>query len=308
MHRGLTRADVLVLIILFILSGILVLPAIAEMREKSKREQCASNLRTIMEACVTYASQNSENFPYIRGESASTYDVTLKPELCLDTPEATIKTIYREKLLPNNPFAPLWLLCLQNDKITPRLFICPEDRFAGAPAEVTGKEKRCYINFQSPQNISYSIAYMWKIVQAFDIPADAPPKAQKAIGEIRCADFWRNTNNASLPLMADMAPYLGKKARDGEIATEDGKMTAHVAGVRSSNHGFAGQNIVYADVHVDWMSRPDVGQANDNIWTQKVDGEEQYPDAGAIPAQQGSMQEPYDIVMIPTRSANGDLK
>jgi hypothetical protein len=68
----------------------------------------------------------------------------------------------------------------------------------------------------------------------------------------------------------------------------------------------AGQNVVFADSHAEFVRRPDVGQGNDNIYSMSgvpSTGPSQF---GGIPAGRTAPmladKQPFDIVMVPVRN------
>lgn len=75
----------------------------------------------------------------------------------------------------------------------------------------------------------------------------------------------------SMAIMADSTPlFAGGQFRRDRVRT--------AASDNSDNHGQAGQNVLYLDMHVVWRERPDVGVRGDNIFLAKdifdYDGDE----------------------------------
>jgi hypothetical protein len=290
MTRAFTRTDALAVAAILALLAALIPPFIVHARDENAKAKCTDNLTSIMKAMVIYsAEQTGDSYPYVAGTKPDTYESALKPNVGSDTADKTIAGIYEKNLFPNDPFAPLWILVLRNETAT-KTFLCPEDPTANKAAELQ-KDKNYYQNFQDSRNISYSIAFMWQGEENKIVPAA----------------FWRTTSDSSYILLSDMAPYLSSKAKDGE--THDNKKGDDAAKTATSpNHKYTGMNVAFADAHSEWIKRPDMGFSNDNIWTITVDKKELAIDAGKLPGKLTANQPPFDIVMVPTRTAKGDLK
>jgi prepilin-type processing-associated H-X9-DG protein len=309
-NRGMKKADVIALgLVLFVL-GTLVPTLIADARrDGANRAYCAANLRGIMQSMVIYSAEENDQYPCVAASSAVTYDATLKPMLGDKDSAATLKRIYKQKELTNNPAAALWMLALRNH-VSPKQFICKSDPFAGKPAELQkGKDQEYFQNFQDGKNLSYSMAYPWQ---------------EDKKGKPQGGAWWKNTTDSSLPILSDMAPYLSAKAGADEIATRPAtapatgpdaplvlggnKNTGRLTSAVSSNHDFTGMNVAFADAHAEWTRLPDIGQSNDNIWAATIEKTDLPIDAGQLPGKLTATNPPFDIVMVPTRSAKGDLK
>jgi hypothetical protein len=80
----------------------------------------------------------------------------------------------------------------------------------------------------------------------------------------------------------------------------------------TANHESAGQNVSYADSHVDWCRDPYVGGNGDNIFTVNTTVITSSPGvaisaAGSLPAPISGTDFPYDTVMTPVRSNAGAI-
>ncbi|MEI8196234.1 MAG: hypothetical protein WCI73_10025, partial [Phycisphaerae bacterium] len=156
-----------------------------------------------------------------------------------------------------------------------------------------------YYTPQKPGHNSYSIAFPWNT---------------QGTG---AAPYWKSTSNASVPLISDMA--LRQAPSDG-IADAVWPFKK----INSPNHEGDGQNIGYADAHVEWNRNPTEARSYDGVEA-PTDGGSTKNDSifhwgGYDPAtkQFGPLQkqssagitfsEPptgFDIYMVPQRDANG---
>ena len=310
MPRRLSKADYVGLILGFSLLATVVLAQVAQDREKSNRARCQANLGLLAKASLVYAADNIDSLPCYPPLTAVTYDAAIKADIGKDGAEETIEWIYKEKKYTSNPSSNLWILVLQGSMPT-KYLLCPSDPFANKTADIT-KGMSYYTNFQDAKNISYSSAFPWAGGD------DAHPKF---------GGVWRNQTDASKALYSDMAPYLGQKAKPGEAATRPANSQKEdpvdpqwaVTKANSQNHQFEGQNVAFDDGHADWTKNPDVGQNNDSIWgiikeegkVRKSANENviEIPiEAGKLPHAPSGVPGAYDVVMVPTRDAKGELK
>jgi len=321
MRRGFTLMEALVVVaVAGIVLGYFSAAAAPRSRELSNRAVCAANLRGLAQSMAVYGASENDAFPCLPPPASATqYDASLKPDLA-DTADAgdAIHTLYTSNKRASSPTEPLWILVL-NGEVSTKQFICKSDSFGGTPAAVMGADsKTTNLNFQDEKNISYSVAYPWTVDQKEKVVVSA---------------IWRDQTDASLPLLSDMAPYVGSKAGPGEVATRppgsDPKTPVDpdwaVTKANSQNHQFEGQNVAFGDSHVEFTRNPAVGQNMDSIW-----GIEKQPkgawnangawqpqggnhaevpiEAGALPHAPMGGPGQEDVVMVPARDSGGHLK
>lgn len=187
--------------------------------------------------------------------------------------------------------ANLWILVLQG--MSPKLFMCKSDTSNNGPAIVVDTNGNYYLNFQSDFNYSYSFAYPW---------ISGTSAAATTVGP-----WWRNTADASIPIIADVAPLNNSGSNPTAQVNPAGSGGVPSNGVKawaSPNHQRDGQNVGYGDVHVDYQKRADVGNSNDNIWSNFGSNTSYYTGVVTAAGQIGGTwapptSPPYDIVMVP---------
>jgi prepilin-type processing-associated H-X9-DG protein len=287
---GYTRRAV-VISCLAVVGGILVvlMPNLAS-HHRPSHSVCAANLRRIIQDLNVYAADNADAFPIV---AYAPYSAGLNDARAglvrAATADDVIKTYYaRPPRQAGSPQAILWQLVLRGD-VSPKSFIC--DGYPHVTEEAAGKREsaavvdaagRNFDNVQDGRQLSYSMAYPWK--------------ADGTVG-----NWWRATLDASLPLMADMAPLQGTGTPAVDLTSAPLTRAAN-----SRNHKGDGQNVAYADGHVEFQRLPNVGQANDNIYTSSAVPSVGPAATGGVPADKISPsltadRAPFDIVMYPVR-------
>jgi hypothetical protein len=260
----------------------LFMPCGCGSRELSNRSVCAANLRGIMQSLNVYANDNADAFPIVAYAPYSPALNNARAATGPTKPEEVLAAYYASPRQAGSPQAILWQLVLRGD-IASKSLICKSDPFATGVAKVEDSSGACFDNFQDGRQLSYSVAYPWK--------------ADGAVGP-----WWRATNDATLPLMSDVAPQQGT----GDPTVD---VTSLTPNANSRNHRFekiGGQNVVFADSHVEFAPLLDVGQNKDNIFT--TSGiPSTGPASGGYAAAKSSPslnadRPPYDILMLPIRN------
>jgi prepilin-type processing-associated H-X9-DG protein len=285
----LSKLDVVVLGGMLVLVAMIFWPSRGGSRAEP-RSTCAVNLRGIMQSMILYAQDNNGALPVVmyapygtgangvKGVSSRTRDSA-----------AALRQYYAEsKTQAGNVPACMWILAM-NGSVAPKQFVCPTDRFGKRDGTMLAdKGGNLYDNFQNGKQLSYSMAYPWT--------------ADGVVGA-----WWKDTQDAALPLLADMTPRqgTGKPARDVTAAA----VPADPRTWNSGNHQGEGQNVAYADGHADFSRRPDVGQEGDNIYSMsgvpsrgpaRFGGVAAGAAGGAGP-QLMAEKAPFDVVMVPVR-------
>lgn len=220
--------------IIGLLLGIL-LPAVEKVRHKGYLVACESNLRSIGQALLTYASEHRGQFPRTRYVPGS--------PIVWGTGAASNDSFGPTGPQPNDVTAAFYLL-IREQKLTPSVFVCPyNDVFQYTPEPAS---PATHANFSDTTlYLGYSFADPY--------PSDAVRKAGYT---------WDSTLGADFPLAADKNP--GVDVHGSNVASKDLATDAEEGS--SLNHEKDGQNVLYADGHVAWQKSPLCGLNGDNIF------------------------------------------
>lgn len=332
-RRAFTLIELLVVVAIIALLIAILLPSLGKARELSNRSACGANCRGIMQSFNVYAADNGDQYPTVIGaQTAGHYDNTSNgaPNLTestaagnYTTADNCISAMYTnggtssQTNQAGDVMACAWLLVLKN-YTSPKQYLCKSDPVGSATsANLTSTNGNAfYQNFNSTSNgqqdftYSYSFAYPWTTAGTISATSPASP-----------GGWWRNTTDSSLPIMSDMAPLNGSGTNptcqtpggaNGAVPSPGG--SAQPKAWNSPNHQREGQNVGFADGHAEFVRRADIGQNNDDIYTQNGTyggggGSSTPPNigtavttAGAIGGANtyiGGASAPFDVVMCP---------
>jgi hypothetical protein len=268
----------------------LLLPSLSKSHVLSNRAVCAANLTRIMKAAIAYSADYGGGLP-VAGHPAmaGTYSVATGLNSGETDGKAAMGAAHR--LAAGNILGGPWLL-VNYGQVGPKSFICKSDpNVSGAASAVQDARGQWLLTPEKGDQVSYSFAYPWD-------------------GAGHVAAWWRDSVDASLPLMADMTPREGTGSPARALTAD----TRLIGQLNSNNHEGEGQNVVFGDAHTEWTRKPNVGPGGDNIYTAGGTpgspwGKDQ--SAGSITAAGTSAAgavEPCDIFMTPVRDLNtGDL-
>ena len=237
-HRAFTLIELLVVIgIIMILIGIL-LPAMERARHNAYIADCASNLRQIGAATSLYCNENHGNYPrtrYIPGAALVAGTGASAP----DPFDAAVG--------PNDLTAP-WFLLMRVEKLPSVCMLCPYNDVNEFIADKANPLS--HGNFTDyTQNLGYSFANPY------------PDAAAVAKGY-----HLTSKTSAQFAVAADLNPGI-RPPKDDATAAVPNVPSPGIKKANSRNHEKDGQNVLYADGHVDWQQTALVGITQDNIYT-----------------------------------------
>lgn len=258
-HRAFTLLEIIIVIGIIAMLMAILLPTMERVRNRGYRVSCESNLRQIGEGLSMYANENHGNYP------RTIYDPA--QPLTKGTGAAAANPFGPGGPAANDLTAPLFLLA-RTEKLPPIIFNCPyNDVHEYEPDRPDVLNRSNFTDYRKNCGYSYANPY-----------PNSTAKEYRLTSHIR----------ANFAVAADINPGSIPVERDDALAPTPTSPTRIMEKANSPNHEKEGQNVLFGDGHVSWLTTPFVGVNNDNIYTTQ---------SGTI---EGSPANKDDSVLLPT--------
>lgn len=291
--QGFTLIELLVVVAIIALLIAILIPSLGRAKELANRSACGASVTGILKGFNVYGVENADTYPTAPGSVAGKAGIPqyVAASAIYSTADLALAGISGQGGTTNangDQLQSAWILVLRGT-VSGKSFICKSDpaspqyaqstsgssfynNFSNSPASTTG------VYSGNPQ-VSYGFAYPW------------------GNGTV-LAGFWKNTVDSSIPIAGD----VGSGSAAYDVNGVDNSTSSKYG--NSSNHGGEGENIGFADAHVEFSKKPTVGQSNDNVYTigASTANPSYYTGTNSIASQ--GVAGSWDVEFLPQRNAS----
>jgi len=261
-HRAFTLFEFLIALAIIGLILASVIPFIMNKREMSRRVMCTQNLWVLRTALKGYANTFG-SYPRVK------YDEQKQPNNWTAYTGADDPNPFAPEsaVRPNDVTASLWLLVREGYVTDLSYFLCPS---AGGLADELQGAAKLRGNFRDGHRLGYSMFCPFSSAPEFSWTDNLPPE---------CV------------LLADKSPGVVGGRHDNVTGPSSNASPDAFIPANSNNHSKAGQNVLYADGSVVFVTTPYAGigveKDKDGNWIPGKPGDNIYTSMRQTPFPQG---------------------
>ncbi len=254
---GLTRVDVLALIVVGVFLLVLARPLASMPRNQATRAVCRANLARIGKAMLVYASEHDGALPRA-GDPNSVWN---GPVMWKAPDRETAYSIPPDGKGGKATISSCFYLLVKYSQVQPRMFVCPADRGT--------------TEFKLADEVVFRADF--KLADAWDFGA-SPADNCSYTYHIPFGRYGLTTSrDPNLAVAADRNPWImSPAAAAGDFAIFMPDVAPYGNNVRTARMGNSvshqrdGQNVLFLDGHASFEHRSSCGLDNDNIYNKSV--------------------------------------
>lgn len=323
-RKSFTLIELLVVIAIIALLVAILLPALSRARESAKRLKCSANLADIFKSLYVYGGESEGSFPQLAnhvtggGDDDTTlvaaddqlgnWDVNVTDNDVDDPFGSDFESANGNRRTVS---ANLWLL-VRGDYTQAEMFLCPSSDKAGMVANL--RDVSGSAGGVGPEYfVDFTFGFDGGEIPNGACPEDATvsysfiqPWTKFARSGRGSWDAWTTDSNPRIPIGADEnnGTNPNRSWPSGVSSADqlpyDSFMKKYV---NSTNHNGDGQNVLYADGHVNFEKSAYIGVMDDNIYT-SMDGTTSNWGAKKVKPRDystlpPSVTERWDTVLVP---------